>query len=168
VIFLYIYIALSWVSIGSIEYRETELRRLLFQRTGFYSNKFTWHFPTDPNACLCYPSQPGVTQTFPQVSLSATVFSADEGGVAAPQGILTATFSAGPVHGSLVTPSGHQEKGHAHKQWLPLCQGLGWTLTAWSPMARRRARLWVLAWVYIHCGDLTISVIHTATLGLAY
>jgi hypothetical protein len=41
-----------------------------------------------------------------------------------PQGILTATFSAGPVHGSPVTPSGRGEKGHAHKQRLPLCQGL--------------------------------------------
>jgi hypothetical protein len=49
---------------------ETVLRRLLFQRTGFYSNTFTRHFPMDPNACLCYPSQPGVTQTFPQISLT--------------------------------------------------------------------------------------------------
>jgi hypothetical protein len=69
------------------------------------------------------------------------VFSANEGDEAAPQGILTATFSAGPVHGSPATPSGRQEKGHTHKQWLPLCQGLRGTLTAWSPMSRRRARL---------------------------
>jgi hypothetical protein len=55
------------------------------------------------------------------------VFSANEGGVAAPQGILTATFSAGPVHGSLATPSGRQEEVHAHKQWLPLRQGPRWT-----------------------------------------
>jgi hypothetical protein len=64
-----------WVSralIGSTEYRETVLRRLLFQRTGFYSNKFTRHFPMDPNACPCYPSQPGITQTFPQVSFTRT------------------------------------------------------------------------------------------------
>jgi hypothetical protein len=32
---------------------------------------------------------------------------------------------------------------------------------------RRQARLWVLAWVYIPCGDLTTSVICTVTLGLA-
>jgi hypothetical protein len=37
-----------------------------FREQGFYSNKFTQHFPMDPNACLCYPSQPGVTRTFPQ------------------------------------------------------------------------------------------------------
>jgi hypothetical protein len=43
------------------------------------------------------------------------IFSADEGGVAAPQGILTASFSAGPVHGSPAAPSGHWEKGHTHK-----------------------------------------------------
>jgi hypothetical protein len=60
---------LSSVPIGSIEYRETVLRRLLFQRTEFLL-KFTWHFPMDPNACLYYRSQPGVTQTFPQVSLT--------------------------------------------------------------------------------------------------
>jgi hypothetical protein len=41
-----------------------------FREQGFYSNKFTWHFPMDPNACLCDPSQLGVTQTFPQVSLT--------------------------------------------------------------------------------------------------
>jgi hypothetical protein len=56
---------LSRVLIGSIECRETGLRKLLFQRTGFYSNTFKWHIPMDPNACLCYPSQPGVTQNFP-------------------------------------------------------------------------------------------------------
>jgi hypothetical protein len=28
-------------------------------------------------------------------------------------------------HGSPATPSGHWEKGHAHKWWLPLHQGLG-------------------------------------------
>jgi hypothetical protein len=52
------------------------------------------------------------------------IFSADEEGIAVPQGILTAAFSAGPVHGSLATPSGHQEKRHAHKRRLPLRQGL--------------------------------------------
>jgi hypothetical protein len=46
------------VPIGSLEHRERVLRRLLFQRAEFYSNSFTWHFPMDPNACLCYPSQP--------------------------------------------------------------------------------------------------------------
>jgi hypothetical protein len=54
------------------------------------------------------------------------VFSADEGGVSVPQGILTATFSAGPAHGPPVTPSGHWEKGQARKRQLPLHQGL-WT-----------------------------------------
>jgi hypothetical protein len=33
---------------------------------------------------------------------------ADEGVVAASQGILTAAFSAGPVHGSPATPSGRR------------------------------------------------------------
>jgi hypothetical protein len=79
----------------------------------------------DPNACLYYPSQPGVTQTSPKSRLPCDIFSADEGGVSVPQGILTAAFSAGPVHSSPATPSGHQEKGHAHKWWLPPRQGLG-------------------------------------------
>jgi hypothetical protein len=52
------------------------------------------------------------------------VFSVDDRGVAAPQGILTAAFSAGPVHSSPGTPSGHQKKGHTHKQQLPPHQGL--------------------------------------------
>jgi hypothetical protein len=55
------------------------------------------------------------------------VFSADEGDLAAPQGILSAAFSAGPVRSSLATPSGRGEKGHAHKWQLPLRQGLGGT-----------------------------------------
>jgi hypothetical protein len=53
------------------------------------------------------------------------VFSADEGGISVSQQILTAAFSAGPVHSSPVTPSGHREKGHIHKRQLPPCQGLG-------------------------------------------
>jgi hypothetical protein len=52
------------------------------------------------------------------------VISAVEGDEAVPPGILTAAFSAFPVHGSLVTPSGRWEKGHAHKRGLPLCQGV--------------------------------------------
>jgi hypothetical protein len=64
------------------------------------------------------------TQTFPQAFF---VFSANDGGVAMPQGILTAAFSAGPVHGSPATPSGRREKGHAHKLRLPPRQGLGGT-----------------------------------------
>jgi hypothetical protein len=103
-------------------------------------------------------------------NILSDIFSAYEGGVAAPQGILTATFSAGPVHGSPATPSGCREKGHAHKWRLPLCQGLRGTPDSMvsDVMSRRWARLWVLAWVYIPCGDLTTSVIHTVTLGLAY
>jgi hypothetical protein len=49
----------------------------------------------DPNACLYYPSQPGVTQTFPQVLL--TMPQPMRGDVSAPQLILTAAFIAGPV-----------------------------------------------------------------------
>jgi hypothetical protein len=41
-----------------------------FREQDFYSNKFTWHFPMDPNACLYYSSQPRLTQTFTQVSLT--------------------------------------------------------------------------------------------------
>jgi hypothetical protein len=51
---------------SSIEYIETVLRSLLFQRTGFYSNNSTWHSPTHPNACLCYLSQPGVYSGHPK------------------------------------------------------------------------------------------------------
>jgi hypothetical protein len=160
---------LSWAPVGSIEYRETVLRRLLFQRTGFLFKKFTWHFPMDPNTCLYYPSQPGVTQTFPQVSLTVRRLLSQWGGEAVPQGILTATFSAGPVHGSPATPSGGREKGHIHKRGGCLYVSIsGGLLTAWALMSKRRARLWVLAWVYIPCGDLATSVIHTVTLGLAY
>jgi hypothetical protein len=68
----------------------------------------------------------------PSPKSRSSVFSADEGGVAASQGILTAALSAGPVHGSPATPSGHREKGHALKWWLPLPQGR--TPTAWSLM----------------------------------
>jgi hypothetical protein len=95
-----------------------------FREQGFCSNKFTWHFPMDPKACLYYPSQPGVTQTFSQVSLTMQRFLSQWVGIAVPQGILTATFSAGPVHGSPGMPSGCREKGHAHKWLLPLYQGL--------------------------------------------
>jgi hypothetical protein len=52
------------------------------------------------------------------------IFLANEWGIAVPQGILTAAFSAGPVHGSPATPSGCREKGHAQKWQLPLCHGL--------------------------------------------
>jgi hypothetical protein len=56
------------------------------------------------------------------------IFSADEGGIAAPQGILTATFSAGLV--SRFTSNSQWSLGegaHAHKWQLPLCHGLGQT-----------------------------------------
>jgi hypothetical protein len=90
------------------------------------------------------------------------IFSVDGGGVTVPQGILTAAFSAGPVHGSPGTPSGHREKGHAQKQQLPLHQGLGWTLTAWSPMGEEASKalgsglsLFTMWWphhfCYSHC-----------------
>jgi hypothetical protein len=42
----------------------------LFQRIGFYSNKFTQHSPMDPNACLYYPRQPGVYSGLSQASLT--------------------------------------------------------------------------------------------------
>jgi hypothetical protein len=51
-----------------------------FREQSFYSNKFTQHFPMDPNACLYYPSQPGVTQTFPQVSLTMRYLLSQWGG----------------------------------------------------------------------------------------
>jgi hypothetical protein len=78
----------------------------------------------DPNACLYYSSQPGVTQILCQVSLIMQHLLSQWGGIVAPQGILTATYSAGPVHGSLEIPSGHREKGYTHKRQLPQCQGL--------------------------------------------
>jgi hypothetical protein len=60
----------------------------------------------------------------PKSRSPCNIFSTNEGGVSAPQGILTAAFRAGPVHGSLVTHTDLREKGHAHKRWLPPCQGL--------------------------------------------
>jgi hypothetical protein len=43
-----------------------------FREQGFYSNTFTPHFPVDPNACLCYPSQ--FYSDLPQVSLTMRRF----------------------------------------------------------------------------------------------
>jgi hypothetical protein len=114
--------SLSQVLIGSIEYRETVLRRLIFQTTEFLFKQT--HFPMDPNACLCYPSQPGVTQTFPEVSLAVWCLLSWWGGVyLQPRGSSQAVFSAGPV--SPATPSGRGDKGHAHKWRLPPRQGFG-------------------------------------------
>jgi hypothetical protein len=62
---------------------------------------------------------------FPKSHSPCNIFSANEGGVSASQGILTATLSAGPVHGSPGTLSGCREKGHTHKQRLLPHQGLG-------------------------------------------
>jgi hypothetical protein len=115
---------MSQVLIGSIEYREST-QETYSREQGFYSNKFTRHFPMDPNYCLCYPSQPGVTQTFPQVFSPCNIFSAVEGGISVPQGISQPPSLQVQFHSSPATPSGHQ-KGHAHKWRLPLHQGL-WT-----------------------------------------
>jgi hypothetical protein len=52
---------------------ETALRRLLFQKADFYSNTFTWHFPMDPKACLCYPSQPVYSDLPPRLAHPATL-----------------------------------------------------------------------------------------------
>jgi hypothetical protein len=51
----------------------------------------------DPNAYLYYPSQPALLRPSPKSRSPCDAFSADEGGIAVPQGILTAMFSAGPV-----------------------------------------------------------------------
>jgi hypothetical protein len=125
----------SRAPIGSIGYRETVLLGdSYFREQGFYSNTFTWHFPMDPNACLCYPSQPGVTQTFPKVSLTMDVFSANEGVIAVPQGILTADFGSGPrFTGDTQWSSGEgacSQAVAASTSGYPL--GGGGTLTAWS------------------------------------
>jgi hypothetical protein len=83
----------------------------------------------DPNACPLMPvsatlASQELLRPSPKSRSLWDVFSANEGVISMPQGILTAAFSAGSVHSSLVTPSGHQEKGHAHKWRLPPCQGL--------------------------------------------
>jgi hypothetical protein len=70
---------------------------------------------------------------------------ADEGVVAASQGILTAAFSAGPVHSSLATPSGHRRRGTLTSSGCLYVRVSGGLLTAWSPMSIKLARLWVLA-----------------------
>jgi hypothetical protein len=84
-----------------------------------------------------------------------------------PQEVLTAAFSAGPVHSSPATSSGRREMGQAHKRRLPPRQGLG-TDSDSMVSDGQGGELWVLVSVYIPCGDLTTSVIHTVTLGLAY
>jgi hypothetical protein len=101
------------------------LRRLLFQRTGFlfkqiHTGTFLWILMP---VSTTLASQELLRPSPKSCSLCA-IFSAPEWGIAVPQGILTTAFSAGPVHGSLGTPSGHQEKGHAHMWQLPLCQSL--------------------------------------------
>jgi hypothetical protein len=69
-----------------------------------------------PNACLCYLASQELLRPSPKSRSPCNVFSANEGGIAVPQEILTASFSAGSVHRA--TPSGHGKKGHAHKQRL--------------------------------------------------
>jgi hypothetical protein len=110
-------------------------------RAGFYSNTFTRHFPMDPKACLCYPSQPVLLRPSPKSRSPWDAFSAHEGGVAVPQGILTAAFSVGPVlrfAGNTQWSLGEGARSHAEgtstsesQDGLWLC-GLHW--------ARRQAR----------------------------
>jgi hypothetical protein len=117
---------MSSALIGSIEHTETVLRRLLFQRAGFYSNTFTWHFFMDPNACLCYPNQPGVIQTFPQVLLNVQHFLSRWGRCScAPRDLHShfqcmSSFAVCRWHPVVV-----RWRGHVHKQWLPLHLSLG-------------------------------------------
>jgi hypothetical protein len=131
-----------------------------FREQSFYSNKSTWHFSMDPNACLCYPSQPGVTQTFPQVSLTVRrLLSWWEGCI----------FAPGDPHSHLQCRSSSRFTGET--QWSSgegACSQAAAASTSgsWDRLrqrglwwARRRARLWVLAWVYITCGDLTTSTL---------
>jgi hypothetical protein len=68
------------------------------------------------------------------------IFSADEGGIGAPQGIHTAAFSAGPVHGSPATPSGRQRRGALTSGSCLYIRVLGQTLTAWSPMGEETSK----------------------------
>jgi hypothetical protein len=53
----------NWVQRDSTQETLTSENRVFIQTSS--------HFPMDPNACLRYLSQPGVTQTFPQVLLSS-------------------------------------------------------------------------------------------------
>jgi hypothetical protein len=75
------------------------------------------------------------TQTFPQVSLTMQCFLSWWGGVAVPQGILTAAFSAGPVSefaGNTQWSSGEGvmlTSGSFLYIWAS-----GWTSTAHSPV----------------------------------
>jgi hypothetical protein len=122
----------------------------------------------DPNACLCYPIQPGVTQTFPQVLLTVRGLLSWWGGHICvptdPHSCLQCRSSS-QFTGDTQWSSGegaHSQAAAASMSgsWDGLWQhGLQW--------ARRQARFWVLAWVYVPCGDLTNSVICTVTLGLA-
>jgi hypothetical protein len=140
-----------------------------FREQSFYSNKFTWHFPMDPSACLCYPSQPGVTQTFPQVLLTMWgLLSQWRRHICAPGDPhnrlqCRSSFTVHQRHPVVVRRRGTLPSGsclHVRVSGGLWQHGLWW--------ARRWARLWVLAWVYTPCGDLTTSVIRTVTLGLAY
>jgi hypothetical protein len=51
----------------------------------------------DPNAVSATLASQGLLRPSPKSRSPCNVFSADEGGLAVPQGVLTAAFSAGPV-----------------------------------------------------------------------
>jgi hypothetical protein len=65
----------------------------------------------DPNACLCTLASEELLRPSLKSHSPSDIFSVNGGSIAAPQAILTAAFSAGPVQGSPATPSGRWEKG---------------------------------------------------------
>jgi hypothetical protein len=79
-----------------------------------------------------YSSQPGVYSGLPQASLTTPV-SQPIRGVQRSSRILRPLSVVVWFCSSLATPSGHGEKGHALKRWLPLRHSLGQAPTVRSP-----------------------------------
>jgi hypothetical protein len=94
-----------------------------FREQGFYSNKFTLHFPMDPNACLYYPSQPGDLP--PSLAHHAESSQPMREAYLCPRGSSQPPSVQVQFHGSPAKPSGHQEKGHTDKRRLPRHQSIG-------------------------------------------
>jgi hypothetical protein len=115
-----------------------------FREQGFYSNTFTWHVPMDPNACLCYPSQPGVTQTFIQVSLmcvrGATSCQPMREAYLHPRGSsqppsVQVQFHSSPADTMVIGRRGTLTSGSCL-----YIRVSGWTPTVWSPMGEEASK----------------------------
>jgi hypothetical protein len=103
----------------------------LLQRTGFYSNKSTWHSHMDPNVLSSsIPASQELMQAFPKPRSPCHVFLHDKGSPAELRGILTADINCRLISGQLATP-GHQEKG----QHCRVAAASAWELGTGSDIA---------------------------------